>query len=543
MQLMAVLPFDSAHCLPKVCQDLMSLEESPLRTQPDMYPNPADLKLDPNGQQRKWQWVVLLPWLDEKRLVDAFNELVVQELTASEKKRNTLGCVASASLLRAPLNCPVRCGALACALEENNELNCPAGAALTRRRPSRLRHLSPARALALHDRRRYEEMWFHEAHPVARLIAAEAAKAAERVDVKFAEHEWAPEEGVSGTFSLARTDAVPVESDLEMLCHRLDLASFKGPAGGKVAPQIFRAKWTMPYERPHLCAILPEASLAPPTLDARELARALGSHRPQLTMGELRAQRRRARADQERALHEYGRGGNARRLGGGAPQRDEGPGRKRPRIQHNDNRWTYSGRAAMGIGRERAPGQAAPNYVRPGQQQRAPWQDPGRAGPPPYQQQRQPPYQQQYQPPRQQGGGRAYSANAAAAAALRGAPPPQGYAPPPQQHVYSQGGYSGGYAPPPPQQQQQQHAVYNPAPPMGGGYGAPPPQHQAAPPPQYGAYNPAPPMGGYGAPPPQQQYAGYAPPPMHMPYPGQGQPPPAAQQPPPPAQPFSFQHP
>ena len=95
MQLMAVLPFDSAHCLPKVCQDLMSLEESPLRAQPDMYPNPADLKLDPNGQQRKWQWVVLLPWLDEKRLVDAFNKLVATELNASEKKRNTLGYVAS----------------------------------------------------------------------------------------------------------------------------------------------------------------------------------------------------------------------------------------------------------------------------------------------------------------------------------------------------------------------------------------------------------------------------------------------------------------
>ena len=141
-----------------------------------------------------------------------------------------------------------------------------------------------------------------------------------------------------------------------------------------MAPQIVRTKWTMPYERPHLCAILPGASLAPPTLDARQLARALGSHRPQLTMGELRAQRRRARADQERALHDYGRGGNARQLGGGArggaARHDEGPGRKRPRIQHNDNRWTHSGRAAMGIGRERAPGQAPPNYVRPGQQQR-----------------------------------------------------------------------------------------------------------------------------------------------------------------------------
>ena len=36
MQLMAVLPAASAHCLPKVCRDIMSLEESPLRAHPDM---------------------------------------------------------------------------------------------------------------------------------------------------------------------------------------------------------------------------------------------------------------------------------------------------------------------------------------------------------------------------------------------------------------------------------------------------------------------------------------------------------------------------
>ena len=55
------------------------------------YPNPADLALDPNGQKRKWQWVVLLPWLDEQRLRDAFAEFVAPELDAAARRRNTLG--------------------------------------------------------------------------------------------------------------------------------------------------------------------------------------------------------------------------------------------------------------------------------------------------------------------------------------------------------------------------------------------------------------------------------------------------------------------
>ena len=65
-QLMAVLPEDSSHAVPKASRWLMSDRESPII---DFYPK--DVKCDPNGKAMPWLWVVLLPFIDEDRLLSA----------------------------------------------------------------------------------------------------------------------------------------------------------------------------------------------------------------------------------------------------------------------------------------------------------------------------------------------------------------------------------------------------------------------------------------------------------------------------------------
>lgn len=65
-QLMAVLPSDSAHAIPRPARWLMCDEESPII---DFYP--IDVPVDPNGKAMPWLWVVLLPFIDEERLLGA----------------------------------------------------------------------------------------------------------------------------------------------------------------------------------------------------------------------------------------------------------------------------------------------------------------------------------------------------------------------------------------------------------------------------------------------------------------------------------------
>ena len=65
-QLMAVLPSDSAHAIPKAARWLMCDHESPII---DFYPK--DVPVDPNGKAMPWLWVVLLPFIEEDRLLDA----------------------------------------------------------------------------------------------------------------------------------------------------------------------------------------------------------------------------------------------------------------------------------------------------------------------------------------------------------------------------------------------------------------------------------------------------------------------------------------
>lgn len=65
-QLMAVLPSDSSHAIPKASRWLMKDVESPII---DFYP--TEVPVDPNGKAMPWLWVVLLPFIDEDRLLAA----------------------------------------------------------------------------------------------------------------------------------------------------------------------------------------------------------------------------------------------------------------------------------------------------------------------------------------------------------------------------------------------------------------------------------------------------------------------------------------
>lgn len=82
-QLMGVLPDRSKKIVPTVYWDLMMNPDSPIK---DFYPR--DFELDMNGKKMDWEAVVKIPFIDEKRLLDAMgpkNEL----LSDDEKARNS----------------------------------------------------------------------------------------------------------------------------------------------------------------------------------------------------------------------------------------------------------------------------------------------------------------------------------------------------------------------------------------------------------------------------------------------------------------------
>ncbi|RDW89908.1 5'-_3' exoribonculease Dhp1 [Aspergillus mulundensis] len=84
-QLMGVLPASSNHAIPKVFHPLMTEPDSEII---DFYPE--DFPVDLNGKKFAWQGVVLLPFIDEKRLLDAMHKKYPL-LTEDEKARNTVG--------------------------------------------------------------------------------------------------------------------------------------------------------------------------------------------------------------------------------------------------------------------------------------------------------------------------------------------------------------------------------------------------------------------------------------------------------------------
>ncbi|EDK45238.1 5'-3' exoribonuclease 1 [Lodderomyces elongisporus NRRL YB-4239] len=84
-QLMAVLPARSRKLMPAVYRPLMIDEKSPII---QFYPHEVDV--DMNGKTATWEAVVLLDFVDEKKLIAALKP-IEEKLTPEEKKRNSYG--------------------------------------------------------------------------------------------------------------------------------------------------------------------------------------------------------------------------------------------------------------------------------------------------------------------------------------------------------------------------------------------------------------------------------------------------------------------
>jgi len=86
-QLMACLPPSSANLLPRPYQWLMKSPKSPII---DFYPE--SFTVDMNGKRWPWEAVVLLPFIDSKRLIESSRHFVASELLSDdEMRRNQLG--------------------------------------------------------------------------------------------------------------------------------------------------------------------------------------------------------------------------------------------------------------------------------------------------------------------------------------------------------------------------------------------------------------------------------------------------------------------
>ncbi|KAF8639701.1 hypothetical protein AX17_000963 [Amanita inopinata Kibby_2008] len=84
-QLMGVFPAASRKHIPEAFQHLMIDEDSPII---DFYP--STFEIDMNGKKMAWQGVALLPFMDEKRLLDAM-AIDYPKLSDEEVRRNRWG--------------------------------------------------------------------------------------------------------------------------------------------------------------------------------------------------------------------------------------------------------------------------------------------------------------------------------------------------------------------------------------------------------------------------------------------------------------------
>ena len=84
-QLLAVLPADSVGALPGGCRWLMTDQSSPII---DLYD--SDIPIDPNGKHLPHLWVLLLPFLEEKKINDAYLQCV-DKMTEIDELRNAEG--------------------------------------------------------------------------------------------------------------------------------------------------------------------------------------------------------------------------------------------------------------------------------------------------------------------------------------------------------------------------------------------------------------------------------------------------------------------
>lgn len=70
---MGVLPAGSKQHIPEAYRDLMTDVGSPII---DFYP--TDFECDLNGKKADWEAVVVIPFIDEKRLLSALNGNLLQ---------------------------------------------------------------------------------------------------------------------------------------------------------------------------------------------------------------------------------------------------------------------------------------------------------------------------------------------------------------------------------------------------------------------------------------------------------------------------------
>ena len=84
-QLLAVVPAASRQLLPKPFQNLMIMEQSEII---EYYP--VNFKTDLKGKQQEWEAVVLIPFIDEQKLLAAISPLY-SRLTEEELNHNKHG--------------------------------------------------------------------------------------------------------------------------------------------------------------------------------------------------------------------------------------------------------------------------------------------------------------------------------------------------------------------------------------------------------------------------------------------------------------------